>query len=99
MRDAFELVLAFVGELDRRSGDKRRHGRGNKHAAVAGSVAHSSGDGDRDSSYVVAANLDLAGVKPGPEPEAEGPGALVECDRASDGASGPIERRQVTVAG
>jgi hypothetical protein len=52
-----------------------------------------------DAADVVAAQLDLAGVQAGPEPEVDVAELLAQGDRAGDGPAGAVEGGQDAITG
>src|SRR5205807_5188539 len=84
--DALQLVFAAILEFDPRSRNERRHGARYDDLAGTGSSHDPCADVHGDPAHVLPAELDLARVKARSHVDAEGADALVECDRAPDGA-------------
>src|SRR4029453_13456881 len=75
------------------------HGPGDEDLARCGLAQDAGGDVDGDPADVVAADLDLAGVEPGPDLEVDVAELLAQGDRAGNGPSGAVEGGQEAVAG
>src|SRR5258708_39479997 len=94
-RHALESVAAFLFELNARAGDKVLDRRGHQHLVGRGAGADTGGDVYRHpTDVVVGQELNLAGVEPDPQPQAEGVHDLdngssaAECPRGA-GKGGP----------
>ena len=70
--DALEFVLPSIIEGQARSSHEKRDGTRNHKLSCAGIVEHSRRDVDADSHDVAFSKLDLTGVQPGPNLDAQG---------------------------
>src|SRR4051812_43618075 len=77
-RDALEVVLAAIAELNARAGDQIGDRSGDQHFARAGKRANPCADVHADATDVVAPQLDLTGVEPGAQLEVERPGRAAQ---------------------
>src|SRR5215208_1916249 len=97
--DALEGVGAAVLEHVVRPGDQVVDGAGHQHLAGSGGRHHPGRDMHADAADVVAPELDLAGVDPGPDLDPAVPQPVTEAGGAADPAAGPVEQGQDAVAG
>jgi hypothetical protein len=88
--DALQQVHAAVFEGDVGPGDQVPHGSRDKDLAGIGRRHHSSGDVHGDTADIVPAQLDLAGVQPRSELEADAGQFLPERRRTVDRPTGPV---------
>src|SRR3954453_13636005 len=98
-RNAFEFVVASVGEFDAGAGDEVDDRGRDEGLAGIGERGDSSGDVDADAGDVVADELDLSGVKATAQFDVECGKGNGEVARAADGAGGSVEDGERTVAG
>jgi len=92
-------VAAAVGEGAVGAGDQVANGPGDEHLAGGGLGHDPGGDVDGDPAEVAVAQLDLAGVEPGPDGHVDVADLVAEGDRAGDRPAGAVEAGQEPVAG
>src|SRR2546423_14438429 len=97
--DAFELVVAFVGELHAGAHNKLCHGSRRPDFACAGFGCDAGGDVDGDAADVVAADFDLAGVDAAADVEPERTGGIAGRTGTLEGRGGSVEGGAEAVAG
>src|SRR2546423_11251893 len=97
--DAFELVVAFVGELHAGAHNKLCHGSRRPDFAGAGFGCDAGGDVDGDAADVIAADFDLAGVDAAADVEPELTGGIADRTGTLEGPGGSVEGGEEAVAG
>src|ERR1700694_2815302 len=98
-RNAFQLMLAAVKELDARPDNKVLDGPGDQHFARRCQRPHAGRDVDRQASKIVAANLALAGVQTDAQVDAELPSGFGDGPATADGTGRTVERCHKAVPG
>src|SRR4029453_16882044 len=89
--DALELAGAAVGQGDAGAGAQVADGPGHQDLAGVGLGQDPGGEVDGDAADVVAAQLDLAGVEPGPDLDVDVDELVAEGDRRAEGTPGRLE--------
>src|SRR5436190_22640781 len=97
-RHALQRMHAAVGERDSRAGDEVRDGPRDEHLPRPGDRSHARADVDRDAPEVVAYQLALAGMEPGPHLDPEVAHRIAGRAGAADRARGAVDGGQEPVA-
>ena len=98
-RDALQLVLAPLGELDPRADNEVLHRPGDQYFPGRRHRTDPRGDMDGQSTEIVAPDLALAGVQSSSDFDAEAVSCLDDFGCASNAASRSVEAGQETVSG
>ena len=96
---ALEFVFAPIVEVDTRTDDEQGHGTGHEHLSRASLAENPGGDVYADASDVIVQQLNFAGVQPGASLNAKRPHRFAQLERATDGASRPVEDGEDPVSG
>jgi len=92
-------MFATVGEADPRTQDQHLHRAGHQDLTRLGEGASSGADVDRQPGDRLAFALDLAGVQPGPDLDADVAHRLPDRAGTPDGPGGPVEGGEEAVPG
>src|SRR5882724_10673050 len=95
---AAEVVGATIHEAQARAGDQILHGAGDEDLAGRGARRHPSPDVDGNAPHIVAHQLALARVQPGPDLDPERADAFANGAGAADRARRSVKRREEAVA-
>jgi hypothetical protein len=100
LRNALELVLAAILELEPGAGDKIMRRRRHEHLAWSGAGGYARADMHRDAARLIATQtLDLAGVHARAHIEAELTQRVADFKRTADRARRTVEEGEESVAG